>query len=65
MSSLHFSTLRIHTMAFLAFCLALFHLLNVSGILLVSTMVIRVLHLMIVLSLVFLRSDDGEARYVG
>ncbi len=52
-------------MAFLAFCLALFHLLNVSGILLVSTMVIRVLHLMIVLSLVFLRSDDGEARYVG
>ena len=42
----------------LAFGLALFHLLNVSGIFLVSTMVIRVFHLMIVLSLVFLRPWD-------
>ena len=46
----------------LAFCLALFHLLNVSGIFLVSTMVIRVFHLMIVLALVFLRPwDSNEA----
>ncbi len=55
-------TLRTRMATSLAFCLALFHLLNVSGILLVSTMVIRVFHLMIVLSLVYLRPwDSGGA----
>lgn len=53
------STLRARTATSLAFCLALFHLLNVSGIVLVSTMVIRVFHLMVVLSLVFLRPWDS------
>jgi len=59
------SSLRARTATSLAFCLALFHLLNVSGIVLVSTMVIRVVHLMIVLSLVFLRpwdTDDDSRR---
>ena len=64
MSLIFTSTLRANIATSLAFCLALFHLLNVSGILLVSTMVIRVFHLMIVLSLVFLRSGgkSGDAR---
>jgi len=58
-SSIH---VRARTAMALAFCLALFHLLNVSGIFLVSTMVIRVFHLMIVLALVFLRPwDTSEA----
>ena len=64
--SLGFSaTVRARTATSLAFGLALFHLLNVSGILLVSTMVIRVFHLMIVLALVFLRpweSADDSPR---
>ncbi len=63
MSSLLSSTARANVTASLAFCLALFHLLNVSGILFVSTMVVRVFHLMIVLSLVFLRSGDGATRH--
>ncbi len=60
-------TLRARTATSLAFCLALFHLLNVSGIVLVSTMVIRVVHLMIILSLVFLRPWDtaDDSRRAG
>jgi TRAP transporter 4TM/12TM fusion protein len=50
---------RAQTVAMLAFCLALFHLLNVSGIVVVSTMVIRVFHLMIILALVFLKVPDA------
>ena len=58
MSLISVSNLRASAATSLAFCLALFHLLNVSGILLVSTMVIRAFHLMIVFSLIFLRSWD-------
>jgi TRAP transporter 4TM/12TM fusion protein len=58
------NTIRDNATVSLAFCLALFHLLNVSGIVLVSTMVIRVFHLMIVLALVFLRFRAGDTRRV-
>ncbi|MFL2546820.1 MAG: TRAP transporter permease [Candidatus Rariloculaceae bacterium] len=61
MSSSSSTTYREHATAVLAFSLALFHLLSVSGLLLVSTLVVRVFHLMIVLALVFLRVSDSES----
>jgi len=58
-TSLSSPDVRTRIVVSLAFCLALFHLLNVSGIVVVSTMVVRVFHLMIILGLVFLRATDA------
>ena len=55
------STARARTVTSLAFLLAAFHLLSVSGILVVSTMVVRVLHLGVVLALVFLKPWESDA----
>ena len=55
------STARARTVTSMAFLLAAFHLLSVSGILVVSTMVVRVLHLGVVLALVFLKPWESEA----
>ena len=55
------STARARTVTSMAFVLAAFHLLSVSGILVVSTMVVRVLHLGVVLALVFLKPWEMDA----
>ena len=47
----------------LAFSLGLFHLLNVSGILVLSTMVVRVFHLTLIFGLIFLASLNHDSRY--
>ena len=47
----------------LAFSLGLFHLLNVSGILVLSTMVVRVFHLTLIFGLIFLTYLNHDSRY--
>jgi TRAP transporter 4TM/12TM fusion protein len=46
----------------IAFCLGAFHLLNVSGILLLPTVTVRIFHLMLVLALVFLGAFKPRAE---
>jgi TRAP transporter 4TM/12TM fusion protein len=51
--------------AVLAFCLGLFHLANVAGVLVLSTMVVRAVHVTVVLTLIFLTiapSGGGSHR---
>ena len=55
MSGDPFSAVRTRTAGALALALGLFHLANVSGLLVLSTMVVRAVHLTVMLSLVFLR----------
>ena len=54
---------REHLISVLAFILGLFHLLNVSGILVLSTMVVRVFHLTLIFGLIFLGSLNHDSRY--
>ena len=55
------SALRTRTVGALALALGLFHLANVSGLLVLSTMIVRAVHLTVMLSVVFLRPARGEA----
>ena len=49
------------TVGALALALGLFHLANVSGLLVLSTMIVRAVHLTVMLGLVFLRPGGTEA----
>ena len=49
------SILRIRLVGLLAFALGIFHLANVSGLLVLSTMIVRALHLTIMMVLVFMK----------
>ncbi|MCY3730031.1 MAG: TRAP transporter fused permease subunit [Rhodospirillaceae bacterium] len=59
------SSARVRLVGALALILGLFHLANVSGLLVLSTMIIRALHLTIMLTLVFLRPWDEGAAPLG
>ncbi len=59
MSRIEFlNSLRTRTIAALALALGLFHLANVSGLLVLSTMVVRAVHLTVMLGLIFLLAGD-------
>ena len=53
---------RVRLVGVLALALGLFHLANVSGLLVLSTMIVRALHLTIMMALVFLRPWDPAAE---
>ncbi len=55
------SALRTRMVGALALGLGLFHLANVSGLLVLSTMIVRAVHLTVMLSLIFLRPGSPEA----
>lgn len=55
------NALRTRTIGALALALGLFHLANVSGLLVLSTMVVRAVHLTVMLSLIFLLAADPTA----
>ncbi|MDE0360004.1 MAG: hypothetical protein OXI74_02430, partial [Rhodospirillaceae bacterium] len=55
------NALRTRTIGALALALGLFHLANVSGLLVLSTMVVRAVHLTVMLSLIFLLAADPAA----
>ena len=59
------SSARVRLVGALALILGLFHLANVSGLLVLSTMIIRAVHLTIMLTLVFLRPWDERAAPLG
>ena len=61
------NALRTRAIGALALALGLFHLANVSGLLVLSTMVVRAFHLTVMLSLVFLLAADpaGPGRRKG
>ena len=52
-------TLRTRLIGALALALGLFHLANVSGLLVLSTMVVRAVHLTVMLGLIFLLAGDS------
>ncbi len=52
------NSLRTRTIGALALALGLFHLANVSGLLVLSTMVVRAVHLTVMLGLIFLLAGD-------
>ena len=59
MSRIEFlNSLRTRTIGALALALGLFHLANVSGLLVLSTMVVRAVHLTVMLGLIFLLAGD-------
>ena len=55
------NALRTRSIGALALALGLFHLANVSGLLVLSTMVVRAVHLTVMLSLIFLLAADPAA----
>ena len=59
------SAARVRLVGMLALTLGLFHLANVSGILVLSTMIVRALHLTIMLALVFLRPWEATDSPLG
>jgi len=59
------SAARVRLVGVLALVLGLFHLANVSGILVLSTMIVRALHLTIMLALVFLRPWEATENLPG
>lgn len=61
MKFMHFVTKRRISLIF-ACLLGLFHLLNISGILVLSTQIVRIIHLMAMLSLVFLREKKVKSK---
>lgn len=54
---------RERLISILAFILGLFHLLSVSGILVLSTMVVRVFHLTLIFGLIFLAPINHDSKY--
>ena len=52
------NALRKRVIGALALALGLFHLANVSGLLVLSTMVVRAVHLTVMLGLIFLLAGD-------
>ena len=54
---------RERLISILAFILGLFHLLSVSGVLVLSTMVVRVFHLTLILGLIFLAPISHDSKY--
>ena len=54
------SEIRTRVVGILALALGLFHLANVSGVLVLSTMIVRAVHLTVMLGLIFLRVRQPE-----
>ena len=59
------SAARVRLVGLLALALGLFHLANVSGLLVLSTMIVRAVHLTVMVTLVFLRPWDPAAERLG
>ena len=59
------SAARVRLVGLLALALGLFHLANVSGLLVLSTMIVRAVHLTVMVTLVFLRPWEPAAERLG
>ncbi len=57
-----YSKIITKTVVFIAILTGLFHILNISGILVLSTQIIRIIHLMLMLTIVFLKDSSQPLK---